>query len=63
MARYVMGQKVLFLTEHFGRKYLWLEDIDGAVYMIKAKPVYQGSVSGITGEQEIFISGYLPDFS
>lgn len=63
MAEYVMGQKVLFLTEHFGKKYLWLEDVDGTRYMIKAKPVYAGSVDGRTGEQEDFISGYVPDFS
>lgn len=28
-----MGQKVLFETELFGKKYFWLQDNDGTIYL------------------------------
>jgi hypothetical protein len=31
-----MGQKVLFLTELFSKKYYWMQDGDGTIYLVKA---------------------------
>lgn len=28
-------QEVLFTTEHFGKEYVWMKDIDGHVYMTR----------------------------
>lgn len=30
-----MGQKVLGLTELFGKDYYWMQDRDGTIYLVK----------------------------
>jgi hypothetical protein len=29
------GQKILFVTELFGKEYFWMEDGDGTIYLVK----------------------------
>lgn len=40
--QYWHTQEVLFLTEHFGKPYFYLKDIDGTIYIAKAKQVGDG---------------------
>lgn len=35
MAEYWQGQKILFVTEKWGKEYVWLQDVDGTVYMVR----------------------------
>lgn len=30
------SQKILFMTEIVGKKYFWMEDVDGHIYIAKA---------------------------
>ena len=46
-----------------GRMYFWMKDVDGTIYLIKAKPKVAGSVDGGTGEMKIFTNEWEPDFS
>lgn len=61
--QYWHNQEIIFLTEHFGKPYFYLKDGDGTIYIAKAKPVYEGSVDGGTGETVRFVSGYEPDLA
>lgn len=58
-----MGQKILGLTNLFGRPYFWLRDGDGVVYLTKAKERKGVSVNGQTGETTEFTQDFVPDFS
>lgn len=41
-------QEVLFHTEHYGKPYFWLKDVDGHVYMVRATETANGLVPDLT---------------
>lgn len=62
--QYWHTQEILFMTEHFGKYYFYLKDIDGHIYLAKAKPVYSGvSVDPVTSKHEPVQTGWEPDLS
>jgi hypothetical protein len=61
--QYWYTQEILFLTEHFGKKYFYMKDVDGHIYAVRAKPVYGKSIDGSTGETIEFVEGYEPDLT
>ena len=62
--QYWHTQEILFLTEHFGKPFFYLKDVDGHIYGRPAKPVYQGvSIDGETGEETPVQVGWEPDLT
>lgn len=62
--QYWHTQEILLFTEHFGKPYFYLKDIDEHIYMVPATPVYEGlSINGTTGESEPVQTGWEPDLS
>lgn len=58
MKQYFIGHEVLGLTYlprqyGRGREYFWMKDIDGTIYLVKAKRTTDDGI----------IDGYIPDFS
>lgn len=60
---YWYSQEILGLTEHFGKLYFYLMDVDGLIYIAKAKEIQGTSTDGLTGETINFVSGYEPDLA
>lgn len=60
---YYFTQEVLFQTTLFGRDYFWMKDVDGKIYLAKAKPVEAISVDGLTGDTSTFTERLVPDFT
>ena len=61
--QYWYTQEILFLTEHFGKPYFYMKDVDGHIYIAKAKPVENISYEAGAGTAELFASGYTPDLT
>jgi hypothetical protein len=62
--QYWYTQEVLGLVEHFGKLYFYLKDVDGHIYLAKAKPIYNtASVDGANGEVTPVLTGYEPDLT
>jgi len=57
-----MGQKIHYQTVLFGKRYFWMEDGEGTIYLAKAKPEYGVSV-GADGTKTKVLEGFVPDFS
>ena len=55
-------QTILGDTVLFGKRYFWMQDVDGTIYLAKAKKKEGLSVDGTTGEKSFFTQGYVPEF-
>lgn len=60
---YYYTQEVLFQTELFGKTYFWMKDVDGTIWLAKAKPVEGASIDGATGDKTVFTERLVPDLT